>query len=368
MRLPSTITFIVLAATAAACSAPSATTAPSAPGGTPTPASTPAGTSVKPATPAPTIGLSPSGRIAFTQGPPDGSAAVLLIANPDGSGVRRISLEDPPELFSFPVWSPDGTRILVSHTHRLDGSGACCLPFRPAVVNADGSGFRLIPMVDAPPDADCSVWSPDQTRLLCGLGGTKPGVFSVAASDGSHPIRLTTSPYGTADQGAKELPTALSPDGRRFLFIRFKPGATESEVQAALFVENVDGSGQQQITPFGYMFPHDDQAWASWSPDGRTIISTTSQGDLFTVRPDGTGKTLIPLKTTTAHFAFDPGWSPDGSLIVFAMYTNGTVHLDGSTDDNAEESLYTAQPDGSNLVQITHDSDLDHSPDWGPRP
>ena len=305
-------------------------------------------------------------RIAFTQGSPDGGPVDLMLVNPTSGEPEQISVEDPPELFSFPVWSPDGSKILLSHTFRLDLAGNCCLPFRPAIVNPDGSGFTLLTMAYGPPDMDCAAWTPDQTRILCGFGGAHPGVFSVNASNGRNPVRLTTSPYGSSDQGAKELPTAVSPDGSRFLFIRFKPARTERAVEAALFVENMDGSGLRQLTPFGFMFPHDDQAWASWSPDGTKIISTTARGRLFTVNPDGKQLNVIDLKTTgSQYFAFDPHWSPDGSQIVFGMFTNGTVHLDGNTSRDATEDLYTANADGSKVTQITHDSDVQHSPDWG---
>src|SRR6266496_3621205 len=83
--------------------------------------------------------------------------------------------------------------------------------------------------------------------------------------------------------------------------------------QAALFVENTDGTGLRQITPFGLAHSH-DLAGARWSPDGREIASTTTQGGLFVVRPDIPRISMINLQTgTTRYFAFEPGWSPDGT-------------------------------------------------------
>jgi hypothetical protein len=87
-------------------------------------------------------------------------------------------------------------------------------------------------------------------------------------------------------------------------------------------------------------------------PDGREIISETTQGRLFVVHPDGTGLTPIRLQTgTTQYFAFEPDWSPDGTRIVFCMHING------------QEDIYTANADGSNLVQVTNTPAFENGPD-----
>lgn len=176
----------------------------------------------------------PNGQIVFErliQDQPDDTAlANVYTTNPDGTHVQQVPLVYPPEIFSFPVWSPDGTKLLISHTFRLDSEGNCCLPFRPAIVNPDGSGFTLLTMTYAPFDTDCPVWSLDQTRILCGFGGDQPGVFSFNASDGGDPVRLTTNPYGNVDR-----PTDISPDGTQFVFVRFKPrGQRPSEAFGAV--------------------------------------------------------------------------------------------------------------------------------------
>jgi Tol biopolymer transport system component len=264
-----------------------------------------------------------NGQIAFTR-PSFTGPANVFIANPDGSDVQEVPLLYPAEDFAVPIWSPDGSQLLISHVLRFDASGDL-LPFRPATVNPDGSDFNLLEPPNGPFDMDCWAWYKDGTRILCGFGGDQPGIFSIRASDGGDPVRLTTNPNGGID-----LATDVSPDGRRFVFLRFKPGASPEPrpfrtQQVALFVENIDGTGLRQLTPYGLAAPH-EVASAHWSPDGREIISELTNGRLFVVRPDGTGLTPINLQTGTGqYFAFEPDWSPDGTRIVFCMFINGSA-------------------------------------------
>jgi len=276
---------------------------------------------------------------------------------PDGIGV---------EFFSVPVWSPDGSKLLISHTVRLDSTGQCCL-FQPATVKPDGSEFNQL-MPPTPPGGpsangiDCWVWSLDQTRILCAFNDSSSGntgVFSIRASDGGDPVRLTTNPYSSTD-----LPTDISPDGTRFVFVRYKPGASpqhnpDRTQQVALFVENLDGTGLRQITPFGLAQPH-DFASANWSPDGQEILSALSNGRLFTVRPDGSGIAPIVLQIgAVRYFAFQPHWSPDGKRIIFGAFTN------------SGEGIFTANPDASDVKQVTFTTNPQAQfagPNWGSHP
>ena len=292
-------------------------------------------------------------QITFARQLPGGGADVF-ITNPDGSNTHQVPLAYPAEDFGIPIWSPDRSQLLISTILRFDASGNL-LPFRPATVGLDGSDFNLLEPPGAPPGMGCfGGWYPDGTRLLCSYGGGPPGVFSIRASDGGDPVRLTTYPFGTncnaCDQAAD-----VSPDGKQFVFLRFRNENTTHQ-QVALFVENLDGTGLRQVTPYGLAEPH-EIASAQWSPDGREIISETTQGRLFVVRTDGTGLTMIRLQTgTTQYFAFEPDWSPDGTRIVFCMYING------------QEDIYTANADGSNLVQVTNTPAFENGPDWGRSP
>jgi len=63
----------------------------------------------------------------------------------------------------------------------------------------------------------------------------------------------------------------------------------------------------------------------------------------------------------SAACAITPGWSPDGTKIVFAMF----IGSQGSVN------IYAANAEGTDVYQVTHESSLDFhdaSPDWGPHP
>jgi Tol biopolymer transport system component len=313
-----------------------------------------------------------NGQIAFTQGDLNGIAPTnIFTANPDGLEQKQLPLPNGigVESFSEAVWSPDGSKLLISHTQRLDSTGQFFL-FQPATVKPDGSEFNQLvpPTPPGGPSAngiDCPVWLLDQTRILCAFNDSTTGTsgaFSIRASDGGDPVRLTTNPYSTT--GGFDLPTDISPDGTRFVFLRYKPGARpqpnpDRTQQVALFVENIDGTDLRQITPFGLALPH-DFASANWSPDGREIISALSHGRLFVVHLDGTGLTPINLDTgTQQYFAFQPHWSPDGKRILFCMFINGG------------EGIYTANLDGSEVKQATFATNpltVFNAPDWGMHP
>jgi Tol biopolymer transport system component len=294
--------------------------------------------------------LGPNGRIVFAQRTGGGSPA-LVIANADGSDEQTVLVGAPPDTFALPVWSPDRGRLLISN---LD------LPndrFRPGIVEPDGSNFTIVEAPEAPFDMTyCSVWNGDGSRLLCSIdsgvpGHPQSGVASIRVSDGGGFHRLTRNPFGASD-----VATDISPDGTRFVFLRFRLGGHPFKTyQAAIFVANVDGTGVRRVTPYGLPYRHIEFATAQWSPDGQQIISQTKRGRLFIVHLDGTGVSKIHLQTgSTEYFAFEPDWSPDGSRIVFCMTLNG------------HENLFTANADGSNVTQITHTPlKFENGPDWG---
>ena len=70
----------------------------------------------------------------------------------------------------------------------------------------------------------------------------------------------------------------------------------------------------------------------------------------------------IPLETPSFSRAHDPSWSPDGTKIIFNLFT-------ATSPGTGQEGIYTANADGTNIQQITSNPEFrDNYPDWGPHP
>jgi len=109
-------------------------------------------------------------------------------------------------------------------------------------------------------------------------------------------------------------PISFSPDGRRFVFARFRAATSTLEVRTA----NADGSGEELLTQFtgyawGCLWPY-----VTWSPDGRTI-AIPFRGRLT---PDRSSLYVIDVTTRRAEEVYSgnqcigrPVWTRDKALI-----------------------------------------------------
>ena len=157
--------------------------------------------------------------------------------------------------------------------------------------------------------------------------------------DGSGQTNLTNSP-------AVDYLPVWSPDGSKIAFNSNRDGNFE------IYTMNADGSGQTNLTNNA---AHDEQP--EWSPDGTKIaFDTTRHGayEIYTMNAaDGSAQTRLTNNATDDR---GPAWSPDGSKIAF----------DSNADGSRE--IYVMNADGSGVTRLTNNLADDSFPDWQPIP
>jgi Tol biopolymer transport system component len=276
-----------------------------------------------------------NGLISFTRFDPALEQDVVYTINPDGTGERQLFVGGESG-----QWSPDGKRLLVVPD---DG--------RERIVNPDDGSYTELPTFYSDPNLflGCGVWSPDASRLACEGFGDEPsadGVYTIRSTDGGD-VRKVTS--GADD----DCPGDYSPNGKQIVFLR---SSFDSGSQG-LYIVRTDGSNPRQITPDGMALAFN---CGSWSPQGNQILfaarASGGRNALFTVHTDGSGLRQIPIAGCGSTVGcFQPVWSPDGKKIAFTEFDPSTGQAD----------LYTVNPDGRDLFQVTHTGLGAGLTDWG---
>ena len=299
-----------------------------------------------------------TGRIAFQRYllQDDPLQADIWVANSDGGGEQRVTHAPRGRIDGEPDWSPDGKRIAFQRGPTVDG------PWTLWGVNADGSGARRLSRSHGRClDESSPAFSPDGERIAfeCHDHTRNSELFSIVVMDrdgGNR--RVIVRGTGAAGVGRPQ----FSPDGKRVVFDRQNIAALPKNGHAT-FVANVDGTGLRRVTPWSLRAgDHPD-----WSPDGALILVRSKangpdfgrQGNLFVVRPDGTGLRRLTRFPSSVQLLQNGSFSPDGKSIVFATTDAGS----GGRD---RPDVFTMNLDGTGIRPVTHESNWDGSPDWGP--
>jgi TolB protein len=293
----------------------------------------------------------------------------IYVANPDGTGERRVSRSAIAVEDENPRWSPDGKLIVFSRCTQI----VCSI----WLVNPDGTQQRrLTPVCKAagPPPA-CSdnshpSFAPDGRHVVYVRAtgriehesiGDQIQNSEVVMTDltGRHLTVLLRLGGFRGDFGQPQ----LSPNGTQLVFRRYNSVRAYPKNGRALFVVNRDGSGLRRITPWSLRATRPD-----WAPDGSRILFASNAvtgnlepgTNLYTVRPDGTDlQQLTHLPTT--HYVLAGSYSPDGKAIVYATDLGATPKPNG----NAFPDIVTQPLAGGPVTRITRTANLDGWPAWG---
>src|SRR5438477_7478830 len=200
----------------------------------------------------------------------------------------------------------------------------------------DPSLPSYMPVYDGP-----AKWSPDGSKIAFkairnGDYRTESYAIYVMDADAGNVQRMvivSSSIHDASEIGSFE----WSPDGTKYLFdagVYVVLLDEFSKVHANLFTSSLDGKTVVQLTNDKNVF----NGLASWSPDGKSIVFVSDpqdgsgSGGIQVMNADGSSRHTIG---TGGSF---PSWSPDGSKIVFV----------------GGHQLYTINPDGSGLIQLTY--------------
>jgi hypothetical protein len=261
-----------------------------------------------------------------------------MVADADGSNVIRLlpgSIVDPwLQSSADSQWlgvaaDVDGRRIL--QIVRIDGTHRSTVPL---------GDLRLMDFQWRPPG--------DQELLVRAqrLEGSF-GLYTVR-TDGSnlHDLGLPNPDLAGFDWNLTG--AGWNPAGTKIWYNAIEPDPT-AESQLRVHRVNADGSGDIRFPapPDGI-----NQAWASLSPDGTTILVqrfTPSEIWMALLPADGSGpaREIGRHHLTAGGTNFDVGWSPDGSQVLFFDGPSDFVSIDPVTG-----------------VETKIDWPLDRIPDW----
>ena len=291
------------------------------------------------------------------EGPIEGSGGVTDAGNrlvrPDGTGDVWATPDVPRREGGWqahPDWSPDGSRLAFA----VDQAGES--PPNETrdiwVSDADGShAKRVFDCAQPCIESDDPAWSPDGKTLVFGARD--------AADGNADDVRLvlldlesgeTTKVVLARDDQRLQSPR-WSPDGRSLVFEvkQYASPTQESLVSTAVAVTSLEDTSRTIRTLT------EPSAWATypdWHPTDDLIVYSTrpwtdlesGPSNLFTIRPDGSGRTQVTRFGADGPRAVQPTWTPDGERIIFTS-------VEGTGFGNP--TMATIGADGTGLTSAT---------------
>ncbi len=204
--------------------------------------------------------VSPDGtRVAFTWERGAGEKPSLWVKLVDSATPLRLTRAAGAD--RYPAWSPDGQEIVFSRV----ADGRCSLSVVPAI----GGPVRTL--------ADCGrgegvkpSWSPDD-RTIALAARASDGRWRIELLDVASGARapLTSPPAGVDG----DWDPAFSPDGRSIAFVRTLTDGVDD-----LWVVSARGGDARRLT-----FENRALTGADWTPDGKSIVFSSSRAGLFSL-------------------------------------------------------------------------------------
>jgi TolB protein len=212
-------------------------------------------------------------------------------------------------------------------------------------MNAEGGDLRRLTSHTGPDDTPA--WSPDGKTIAFVSEIDGNAEIYLVGADGTGLRRLTDHP-------GLDLHPTWSLDSRALLFNTSRFAAKPEDPDRIDVCELTIASGAVRCFTEGGI-----NTYASWSPDGTTILFRRSRGEdrsqIVTLRVvDGRRDGGLTELTTGEKFDGWPAWSPEGDRVVFA------------SDRSGEFQLYVMNADGSATRRILERPGRCTNPRWSP--
>jgi Tol biopolymer transport system component len=255
----------------------------------------------------------------------DGTSLLFFTDQDGASSVykKNVSGSESTQLVDgfLPRWSPDGKRIAFLkddgvYVMNWDGSQVRKLVDDPTVIETSWVGLNLS-------------WSPRGDRIAFSSWRDGNSEIYVVNVDNGQQVNLTRH----AEYDA--LPK-WSADGKTILFITARDNLPE------IYKMNDDGTHPVRLTNTSYV-----GGWYDWSPNGQSIAFLLEGKKPYMMDSNGN-----QVRSITDMTGFDSAWSPDGKYLV-------------SSDSN--DQLYAVRIDNGQLIQLTEGPGRKLSPIWSPK-
>jgi Tol biopolymer transport system component/DNA-binding winged helix-turn-helix (wHTH) protein len=278
------------------------------------------------------VSFSPDGtQFCFVRFTP-GKESVLIIANADGSGERKLFERNVSGTIRVPAWSPDGRRIAyVDEDYARNDSTL----FEAQV--ADGSvrplttqrWFRITGVA----------WLSDGSGLIMLCAGGQERV-----------VQIWQFPYpgGEARRVTNDLSIyewlSLTGDSSTL-------AAVTSQTKTNIWLAPVGDSGRAHPVTSGSGI---NETCLTWTPDGRIVYHSNASGtdDIWMTGADGSDRKQL---TSNARINQCPAVSPDGRFVVFLSDRTGSPHLWRMNLDGGDQRQLTNGPGGEQSPQFSPD-------------
>lgn len=279
------------------------------------------------------------------------SGVNLWVSDPDGSAARRVFAR--ARRFDFLAgFSPTDPNLLFFTRARN-------APYSADIVSGSLASGEVTTVIGARSDDVAPAFSPDGSRIAYfsvrrprRIREDRPGPperVKIANADGSSARFITSRRLRSFDP-------EWSPDGTRIVYCEGRP--VGREVQNRIVIVNADGSGRQVLSRYGGA----NEVNPNFMPDGQSIVfeqwrERGRRSDIAMMNPDGSGVRKI---LATRRWETNPIPSPDGTRILFTSDRDRP----GRERLNRGFELYTMAVDGTDIVRLTNNRQLDFFPDW----